>query len=388
MTKIPTTSREWIEALVSFDTTSARSNLELIEFIEAYLTSLGVPCWRTVDAGRAKANLFATVGPALAGGVVLSGHSDVVPVEGQEWSSDPFTIRESDGRLYGRGTADMKSFIAVALALVPEFLRRNLKRPVHLAVSYDEEVGCLGVPSLIDRLSRDPRRPALVIVGEPTSMRVVNAHKGVCAFETRIHGLPAHSSQPQRAANAIVAAGRIVSFLADQALTKKTQGPTDERFEPPYTSFNISKIDGGTALNIVAQDCRVVWEFRPLPEDDPEMLLGELDAFVRDEVLPELRVGSPEASIRTVPLARVPALLPEPEGAAEALARGLTGQNDSAAVSFGTEGGLFQAAGFSVVVCGPGSIDQAHQPDEFVALEQVSACEEFLRSLAAWAATD
>jgi acetylornithine deacetylase len=387
MKEFPATSREWIEALVAFDTTSARSNLELIEFIEVYLTSLGVPCWRTVNADQDKANLFATVGPELSGGVVLSGHSDVVPVTGQDWSSDPFTVRESGGRLYGRGTADMKSFIAVALALVPEFLDRNLKRPLHLAVSYDEEVGCLGVPGLIDRLSRDSQRPALVIVGEPTSMRVVNAHKGVCAFETRIQGRPAHSSQPQRAANAIVAAGRIVSFLADQALTKKQQGPKDERFEPPYTSFNIGKIDGGTALNIVAQDCRIVWEFRPLPNDDPDKLLDDLNTFVRTEVLPELRASAPKASVETVPLARVPALLPEPEGTAETLARGLTGQNDSAAVSFGTEGGLFQAAGFSVVVCGPGSIDQAHQPNEFVALEQVSACEDFIRALAAWAAS-
>lgn len=386
MVNFPVTSRDWIEALVAFDTTSALSNLALIEFVEAYLLSLGIPFSRSHGNNETKANLYASVGPAVAGGIVLSGHSDVVPVEGQAWCSDPFVVEERSGRLYGRGTADMKSFLAVALALLPEFRRQDLKRPIHIAISHDEEIGCLGVPSLIEQMMGARQRPALVIVGEPTSMRVVNAHKGVWAFETHIRGRPAHSSQPQRAANAIVAAGRIVSFLADLAEEKKRRGPRDERFEPPFTSFNIGQIEGGTALNIVAQDCRIVWEFRPLPNDAPEKIVADLATFVQSEVLPELRAVAPEAEVETLTLARVPALRPSENDAAEALARALTGQNASEAVSFGTEGGLFEAAGLSVVVCGPGSIDQAHQPDEFVALEQVAACEAFLRRLAAWAA--
>jgi len=381
-TSWPKTSRQWIERLVAFDTTSARSNLDLIDFVEAYLRDLGVDCRRSSDTPEPKANLYATLGPPAPGGIVLSGHSDVVPVAGQHWSSDPFVVVERQGRLYGRGTADMKSFIAVALALAPEFLSLGLARPIHLAISYDEEVGCLGVSSLIAQVTRELPRPALVIIGEPTSMRIVNAHKGVCAFETVIHGRAAHSSQPQRAANAILAAGRLVAFLGDLADEKRRQAAPRCPFDPPYTSFNIGRIDGGTALNIVASECRVVWEFRPLPEDDPGAILARVERFIASEILPELRNNAPEASIETKTLARVPALHPEEQGAAEALVRRLTGQNDSAAVSFGTEGGLFQEAGLSTVVCGPGSIDQAHRPDEFIELAQVEACESLLRKLA------
>jgi acetylornithine deacetylase len=382
MTAWPTSSREWIERLVAFDTTSARSNLELIDFVEAYLRSLGADCRRSSDTAELKANLFATLGRPGPGGVVLSGHSDVVPVEGQPWSSDPFKVEARDGRLYGRGTADMKSFLAVALALAPAFLRLDPMRPLHLAISYDEEVGCLGVSSLIAQIDRELARPALVIIGEPTSMQIVNAHKGVCAFETTIRGRAAHSSQPQLAANANLAAGRLVAFLGDLAAERRRAASADSRFDPPYTTFNIGRIEGGTALNIVAADCRVIWEFRPLPDDDPEAIVARITDHIAEELLPRLRENAPEAAIETRALARVPALRPEDEGPAEALVRRLTGLNDSAAVAFGTEGGLFQEAGYSVVVCGPGSIDQAHRPDEFIEIAQVEACEKFLDDLA------
>jgi acetylornithine deacetylase len=387
MTMWPTSSREWIERLVAFDTTSARSNLELIDFVETYLVSLGADCRRSSDTAEPKANLYATLGPGVPGGIVLSGHSDVVPVDGQPWSSNPFKVEERDGRLYGRGTADMKSFLAVTLAAAPAFLRRGPARPLHLAISYDEEVGCLGVSSLIAQIDRELPRPALVIIGEPTSMQIVNAHKGVCAFETAIHGRAAHSSQPQHAANAILAAGRLVTFLGHLATEKRRAASADSRFDPPYTTFNIGRIEGGTALNIVASDCRVVWEFRPLPEDDPAAILSRIEGFIAEELLPRLRENAPEASIETRALARVPALRPEEQGVAEGLVRRLTGRNDSAAVAFGTEGGLFQEAGYSVVVCGPGSIDQAHRPDEFIDIAQVEACERFLEDLAQAAAS-
>lgn len=381
MTAWPTSSREWIERLVAFDTTSARSNLDLIDFVEAYLIGLGADCRRSCNTAEPKANLYATLGPGVPGGIVLSGHSDVVPVEGQTWSSDPFEVEERDGRLYGRGTADMKSFLAVTLAAAPTFLRRRPARPLHLAISYDEEVGCLGVSSLIAQIDRELPRPALVIIGEPTSMQIVNAHKGVCAFETAIRGRAAHSSQPQHAANAILAAGRLVTFLGHMATEKRRAADADSRFDPPYTTFNIGRIEGGTALNIVASDCRVVWEFRPLPEDDPAAILSRVEGFIAEELLPQLQENAPEASIETRTLARVPALHPEEQGAAEALVRRLTGRNDSIAVAFGTEGGLFQEAGYSVVVCGPGSIDQAHRPDEFIDTAQVEACERFVEDL-------
>ncbi len=386
----PETGREWIERLVAFDTTSAYSNLELIDYVQSYLESLGAVCRRASNPGDGdkKANLFATIGPDIEGGVVLSGHSDVVPVASQVWKSDPFEVTERDGRLYGRGTADMKSFIAIALAMAPKFIAGGLKRPIHYAISYDEEVGCTGVHSMIENVVKDVPRPAAVIIGEPTSMQIVNAHKGIQAFETVIHGKAAHSSQPHRAANAITAMVRIANFLTTLADDKRKNGPHNPDFEPPYTTFNLGRIEGGTALNIVAQDCNLVWEFRPLPEDDPSEILERLESFVNSEVLPELQLNAPEATIATHPISRVPSVRPEDSGVAEALARLLTGRNDTKAVSYGTEGGIFQDAGLSTIVCGPGSIDQAHQSDEFIDLEQVEICEAFMEKLAHWATRD
>lgn len=379
------TPREMIERLVAFPTVSERSNLELISWVEDYLTALGARCRRTMNDEATKANLFATIGPDVAGGVVLSGHSDVVPVEGQNWSSDPFVVSERNGRLYGRGTADMKSFLAIATALAPEFAAMPLRRPIHIAFSYDEEVGCLGAGRMIRDVVENLPRPALTIIGEPTSMRLVTSHKGINAFRTRITGRAAHSSQPHRGAGAIFAAGRLIDYL--WRLGEEQRQKQDLRFEPPWTSVQVGMIEGGTALNILPSECSFLWEYRNLPSEDPQEIRRQFENYAETDVLPRLREFAPEASIETEEIAVVPPLAPEREGAAEALVRRLTGSNESAAVAFGTEGGLFQQAGLSAVVFGPGSIDQAHQPDEFIELEQVEACIAFLRKLADWACT-
>jgi acetylornithine deacetylase len=386
MASIRPETREMIERLVGFDTTSARSNLALIDFAQHYLESRGARCRRTLDAGASKANLFASLGPAAPGGVVLSGHSDVVPVDGQPWDSDPFRVVERDGRLYGRGTADMKSFLATALALVPEFQAQPLRRPIHIALSYDEEVGCTGVGAMLRDITENLPAPEMVIVGEPTDMRIVNGHKGCYLFETRVKGQAAHSSQPHRGGNAILAAGRLIAFLAEAAAQKRRAAPADSPFDPPYTTFNLGQIEGGKAINIVAQDCSFTWEFRPLPGEDTEAIVAAFEAHAREAVLPALSEFAPGAAIETARLATVLPLAPEAEGAAESLVRRLSGVNDSGVVSFGTEGGIFQAAGLSTVVFGPGSIDQAHKPNEFITLAQVAACEAFLLKLRDWAA--
>ena len=378
--------RQMIERLIAFDTTSASSNLELIDFVEDYLAGHGVAGRRTVNAQGTKANLFASLGPARAGGVVLSGHTDVVPVAGQAWVSDPFRVTEKDGRLYGRGTADMKSFLAVALALVPEFLAAPLERPIHLALSYDEEVGCLGVGHLIADMQAAVPPPAMILIGEPTSMRIASRHKGCYVQRTRVIGKEAHSSQPHLGGSAILAAGELLHFLGQMAAERRLAAAPETGFEPPYTSFNIGVIEGGQALNIIPRACSFTWEFRTLPHEDPEAIRARFDAFAETSVLAGLRASAPEAEIATERLAGVPPLKFEAEGAAEALLRRLSGLNSTIAVSFGTEGGLFQEAGFSTVVCGPGSIDQAHQPNEFIEIAQVEACTALLRKLGDWAA--
>jgi acetylornithine deacetylase len=375
---------QFIERLVSFDTTSAKSNLALIESVAAYLSNHGVPFRLTHDDARAKANLYATVGPKVPGGVVLSGHTDVVPVEGQAWDSDPFGVVERGGKLYGRGTADMKSFIATALSLVPEMTKRRLKMPIHLALSYDEEVGCIGVGRLIDELGTALPRPALVIVGEPTMMKVANAHKGVIAFETRVVGREAHSSATHRGASAIMAAAEIVQFLAglaaELAARPPRPGSRDAEFEPPYTTISVGTIEGGTALNIIPKSCRFRWDCRVLPgTDDGDDVLRKVNSFAAERVAPGLRAMSPDGGVVTEMLVTVPPLAPEEGSPAEALALALTGENRAGAVAYGSEAGLFQEAGIPAILCGPGDIAQAHQPNEFIARAQVDACDAFLR---------
>jgi acetylornithine deacetylase len=375
-----------IRRLVAFDTVSAHSNLELIHFVRDYLAALGVASRLTFDATGNKANLLATIGPEIPGGIVLSGHTDVVPVTGQPWSADPFRLVERDGRLYGRGTADMKSFLAVALAMMPEFLAVRLRVPIHLALSYDEEVGCLGVGGLLADLAAALPRPAIAIIGEPTSMRLANRQKGFYGFTTTVTGRDGHSSGTHRGVNAVTYAAEIVGWLARVADEIAGQGPFDAGFDPPYTTLNVGVIRGGTALNIIARECSFDWEFRPIPGFDVDSIRRRLDAHVAEHILPRMRKIAPEADVVTRADLGQPALTPEEDSPAEALVRLLTGANTAGAVSFGTEASLFQDAGISAVICGPGSIEQAHQPDEFIALEQVEACLTFLRRLKAWAA--
>ncbi|HMM15039.1 MAG TPA: acetylornithine deacetylase [Parvibaculum sp.] len=379
-------TREMLERLVSFDTTSRNSNLELIAFVETYLSAHGVSCRLIANEDDTKANLFATIGPAdRAGGIVLSGHTDVVPVDGQDWTSDPFAVVEREGRLVGRGTSDMKGFIASALAHVPEFLARGPQIPVHLALSYDEEVGCLGVRPMIDAVIRTLPKPQVVIVGEPSSMKVVNAHKGIQSYVTKVTGLEFHSSQTHQGVSAIQYAAELITFLMKLADEMRERGDATGRFRPPYTTISVGTIKGGSAVNIIPRSCTFGWECRPLPDLDPEEIITRFTAFAEREVLPRMRAIYPQAGIETSVRARSPGLAPEEGSPAETLVMKLAQCNSAEAVSYNTEAGLFQLADIPTVVCGPGSIDQAHKPDEFIELSQLAECDRFMMRLAEFA---
>jgi acetylornithine deacetylase len=383
----PTTPADYVRRLVAFDTVSAKSNLELISFVSDILEGQGIDAYIVPDDDGAKANLFASIGPEAPGGVVLSGHTDVVPVAGQRWTSDPFDVVERDGRLYGRGTADMKSFIAVALAMVPEFQSRGLRVPIHFAFSYDEEVGCLGAPRLLERLAAVVPKPAMAIVGEPSEMRVANAHRGIATFATTVTGRPGHASAPNIGVNAIAQAAECIAFLTRlEAELSGERGQANATTVPDWTTLNVGTIEGGSAVNIIAEHCRFRWECRPEAGVDAAEVLARLNGFVEAELLPRMKVVAPAAAIATERVVTVPALAPEPGSPAEAVALALTGHNECGSVPFASEAGLFQRAGIPAVVCGPGSPAQAHQPDEFVSLEQIDACVAFMRRLADWAA--
>ncbi|MDQ2103157.1 acetylornithine deacetylase [Azospirillum isscasi] len=373
-------SKAMIARLVGFDTVSRRSNLALIDWVRDHLAGHGVESRLVPSPDGGKANLFATIGPMTEGGVVLSAHTDVVPVDGQPWDTDPFTLVERDGRLYGRGTADMKSFPAVALALLPEMLAAGLKRPLHLALSYDEEVGCIGAPAMIARIAGELPRPSAVIVGEPTSMGVVLAHKGCYVLRTTVTGHEVHSSQIDRGVSAVMTAARLVTLVGDMAAENAAAADPACGFDPPFTTLQVGTIEGGTAANITARHCSFVWDIRPLPGDDWTRYRDRFEAEC-DRLRAAMRRISPQCDIRTEQLAGVPGLAPEPDGPAAQLCHALTGRNDTGMVSFAAEAGQFQEAGMSTVLCGPGSIDQAHQPNEYIDVAQVTACEDFLRDL-------
>jgi len=372
---------ELTKRLVAFDTTSRNSNLALIDFVRDYLDGHGVASELVFSADRGKANLYATIGPQDRGGILLSGHTDVVPVDDQDWHSDPFKPLEKDERIYGRGTCDMKAFVATVLSLVPTLLARRLKTPIHLSFSYDEEVGCLGVRRLIDVLADRPNRPRLCIIGEPTGMQVGVGHKGKHTLRCQVHGHEAHSSQVHLGVNAIEAAGELIAKLREIARRKRDKGPFDEDFAPSYSTIHIGVIHGGTALNIVPRECVFDFEMRPLPGDDVAAVVAELREFADRHVLPEMRAKQPNTGIVIEELSAAPALKTATDAEVTQLAGALTGANGTVKLAFGTEGGLFQEAGIPTVICGPGSIDQAHKPDEFVALEQVARCERFLQRL-------
>jgi acetylornithine deacetylase len=366
--------------LISFDTTSAKSNLPLISFVRDYLTGHGVNSTLVPNETGEKASLFATIG-AGDRGIGLSAHSDCVPVEGQNWSSDPFTLTERDGKLFGRGTCDMKGFAACVLAMVPRFKDRREERPIHIVLSYDEEVGCAGVRPLIAKLGQDLPTPEAIIVGEPSGMRVVDAHKGIDAFVTDVRGREAHSSMPHLGVNAISVAAQLIGELAriGDALA---QADTDERFDPPYSTLSVGTIKGGTAGNIVPRDCTFRWQVRSLPGlRSGEETMRQLQAFAGG-LLPGMQAVATDAAIDIRHRNAVPAFRAADGSGAVALALKLTGENATSAVSYGTEAGLFEQAGCDSVICGPGDVAQAHAADEFVSIDQLERCLGFLDRLA------
>jgi acetylornithine deacetylase len=370
-----------IEKLVSFDTTSRDSNLALIDFVAGYLKRFGIESAVLRSPDGNKANLYATIGPRERGGIVLSGHTDVVPVDGQPWSTDPFAVTRKNGRLYGRGTADMKSFIAAVLAKVPDFADRPLATPIHLAFSYDEEVGCRGVHGIIDHIRAAGPRPLLAIVGEPTEMKVVNAHKGVLGLNTRVTGLEAHSSNTHLGVNAVMIAAELVTRIARYAADLTVPARRNERFAPPHTTVQVGVIQGGTARNIIARQCQFLWETRALPGTDPTEVYRRFEQAVADEVVPAMKAVHAGCGVVTEITAQVPALAPQASSPAETLALKLAGSNQTFAVSYGTEAGIFQEFGVPTIVCGPGNIREAHKPDEFIEVAQVEACLAFLGRL-------
>jgi acetylornithine deacetylase len=371
-----------LRQLVAFDTTSRNSNLPVIEFIEGYLADLGIESrrvWHEVDS---KANLYATIGPSDVSGIAVSAHTDVVPVENQDWDTDPWTVTEQDGRLYGRGTADMKGFLAIVLAALPDFVDADLKAPLHLVCSPDEEVGCVGILPLLDELKDDPARPRFAIVGEPSSMQVVLAHKGHYAYRCHVRGVEAHSSLAPRAVNAVEYAAHIVTRITEIAQRKADSGPFDERYPVAHTTLHNGVFEGGTAFNIVPRHAHFDFEIRTVAGDNYEDLFGEIERYALGELLPEMQTIYPESSIEFEVLSATRGLDTAPDDPIVAEALELTqdlGPRETGQVSYATEAGLFQAVGIPAVVCGPGSIDQAHAPNEYIDLDQLARAEQLMQ---------
>jgi acetylornithine deacetylase len=373
-------ARRYLARLVAFDTTSSKSNLECQHWIADTLAGVADSIEWIHAPDEPKANLLIRIGPDAPGGVVLSGHVDVVPVEGQVWTVEPFALTEAKGRLYGRGTTDMKGFDALAMALAASVDKARLKRPLWLAFSYDEEVGCFGVSSLVEALSQHANRPSAVIVGEPSSMRPVDRHKGCSVMRMEVKGTAAHSSSPHLGASAIVPVAKLIAFLDSYFKSRKTEGPFAEGFEPPHSTFNAGRIAGGNALNIIPAECGLDFEFRDVPVDDAEAILRDIRAYIDAELASPAGAAHP-LDIRLNRAIWVPSLAPEPDGAAARLVTRLTGFNASGAVPFGTEAGFFQKRGFSTIVCGPGDIARAHQPDEYIEIEEFRAGVAFMEKL-------
>jgi acetylornithine deacetylase len=376
------TSRALLARLIGFPTVSRESNLDLIGFVQRYLADLGVDSELFHNADRTKANLFATIGPRERGGIVLSGHTDVVPVDGQAWSTDPFRLAERNGRLYGRGTADMKGFLACMLAAVPMFVERKLDVPVHLAFSYDEEVGCLGVRPMLAELEKRAHKPRLCIIGEPTELKPVLGHKGKLAMRCHVKGAACHSAYAPYGVNAIQYAARLINELENIGEELAQPQHRDERFTPPFSTVQTGVIKGGRALNIVPAECEFDFEVRSVPGFDAQSVAERIETFAHAQLLPRMRNVQADTDIRFEPLNAYPALKTEPESEAARLLALISESSDFGTVAFGTEGGLFTQAGIPTVVCGPGSMDQGHKPDEFVSVEQLERCDAMLRRLA------
>ncbi len=372
---------EILRQLISFDTTSANSNLELLSWIQDYLQHSGVDSRLVYNEEESKANLYATLGPQDKAGVMLSGHTDTVPVTGQNWTYKPYQLSEHNGRYYGRGTADMKTFLAVALAAVPAMQQANLHTPVHLAFSYDEEIGCVGVRRLIDMLQSHPLKPAVCIIGEPTTMQVVTAHKGKLAARVTVKGKECHSGMAPLGVNAVNYAARLISWLEQLALKKKVEGPFEDGYDIPYSTVHTGTVNGGTALNIVPNHCEFVFEIRNIAAEDPHTLLAEFRTYV-ERLIAEMREVDEGCDIQIDITTEYPGLSTADDEEVVAFVRDLTSNTERGNINFGTEGGLFsQVLGIPTVVCGPGSMNQGHKPDEYIEAEQISQCEAFMARL-------
>ena len=367
--------------LIAFPTVSSEPNRACIDHMAGLLEDLGARVEIYEAEGGSKANLFATLGPKRDGGIVLSGHSDVVPVTDQAWSSDPFEVVERNGKLYGRGTCDMKGFIAATLAVAPRYAAAELKKPVHFCFTHDEEVGCLGAQALVPELKRRGHKPAVAIVGEPTEMKIIEGHKGCCEYTTRFSGLEGHGSGPEKGVNAVLYAVRYVNRLMELAEALKHRAPAGSRFDPPWTSVNVGRLSGGHAHNVIPGRAELEWEMRPVQPGDADFVKERIEAFVADELLPAMRAIHPGAEVSTETIGEVIALEPMSVNAARDLVAQLTGENGAGCVPFGTEAGLFQEMGMDVVVCGPGRIAEAHKPDEYVARSELAKCIEMLEGL-------
>jgi acetylornithine deacetylase len=373
---------DMLARLVSFDTTSRNSNLALIAFVRDHLDALGVPYRVSTDAAGQKANIHAVIGPQTAGGIALSGHVDTVPVDGQAWTADPFTLRHAGGRLYARGAADMKGFVSCCLAAIPAIKARPLVRPLHLFISYDEEVGCQGAQRLIEDLAESGLKPALCVVGEPSGMQPILAHKGKLNLRVRVRGLTGHSSEPGKGVNAVQAAGEAVAYVAAEARRLAKEGPFEDGFDPPHTTIHVGTIQGGTILNIIPERCEFTMEWRNIPADDPTQHLERMRQFVGHNIEPAMHAVSVGTGFDFAVTTRMPGLSLGADHELTSIVKQLTGSNSTGKVSYGTEGGFYQNAGIATIVCGPGHIAQAHQPDEWIAQDQLDACDAFIRRLA------
>jgi len=376
------TPRQLLDRLVSFPTVSRDSNLDLVDWLEAYLAGHGITAHRHWNEDRSKAALFAHVGPWVEGGVVLSGHSDVVPVDGQDWSSDPWLVTEREGRLYGRGTCDMKGFVAQAVWALVQAQKRGVRRPLQLALSYDEEVGCTGAPPMIAAMQAVLPQAEAAIIGEPSRMKLINGHKGGTGFHVHVKGYEVHSSLLPYGVSAIMEGARLIGWVNDKnaEIQARPISVAAANFTPPFTTLHVGMIEGGTAHNITAGDCRFAVEMRVVPGEDSDALAAEF-VYEANRLQAVLQAVRPEAGVELEQFFGVPALQPEANGAAEALVRRLTGDNATGVVSYGTEAGQFQEAGYSAVVCGPGDIAQAHQVDEYLELSEFNAGLRFMHAL-------
>ncbi|TQS73899.1 acetylornithine deacetylase [Rhodobacteraceae bacterium] len=366
--------------LIAFESVSSNSNLDIIDYIARHLKAAGARVDILRDPTGKKANIWASIGPEGDGGLVLSGHSDVVPVTDQDWSHDPFHMHEADGRLYGRGSCDMKGFIACCLTKAEDLARIATTRPIHFAFTHDEEVGCLGARALVETLHERGIRPALCLIGEPTQMQVIEGNKGCCEYTVTFHGQEGHSSAPERGVNAVEYAARYIARLLELREDLKARAPEDGRFDPPWTTLNVGQLHGGVAHNVIANHAVLDWEFRPINAQDMAYVKTQVAEHVA-RLLPQMQAVMPDASISTQTIGEVAGLEPMPENTARDLMFQLTGQNTATCVPFSTEAGLFQQLGTDVVICGPGSIEQAHKPDEFVSLEQMEQCLEMFDRL-------